>query len=97
MVVIKVGGSKLPRLNAHAYAPFFAIYRGVGPDRLDASVILVVTGSERPSQPVHSEALGLTPTIWKLTKRWWYKEPGKRPTTSGSALAHLKPSPRLPS
>ena len=41
----------------------------------------MVTRGERPPQPVHAEALGLTLAIWKLTKRCWHKAPGKRPDT----------------
>jgi len=51
----------------------------------------MVMRGERPPWPVQAEALGLTPAIWKLTKRCWHKTPTKWPGTS-EILACLQDS-----
>jgi len=59
------------------------------PNSPDPTVILLVARGRRPPKPVSGEALGLTPTIWELTKRCWHKNPAKRPDTS-EILAYLE-------
>ena len=57
-------------------------------DKFNSYARIIYRGKS-PPKPTGAKALGLTSSVWKLTKRCLHKNPIKRPDTS-EVLAHLE-------
>ena len=47
------------------------------------SIILKITGGERPDRPREAQELGLVDSVWDMTLSCWHQDPARRPTMAG--------------
>lgn len=49
------------------------------PNAINVQVIIMMSKGERPPKPAGDDALGLVPSLWRLTEDCWNQNPERRP------------------
>ena len=49
------------------------------PDYTDHNVAIIISKGRRPPKPVHFEAPGITPAVWKIAEKCWHQKARERP------------------
>ena len=88
---LRFGFFSLISLSVQIHFFFWQLYSGniPFPEKSDPNVVIVVLKGQRPPKPPSAQPLGLTPAVWRLTRRCWLKNAAKRPDAD-EVLARLE-------